>query len=619
MAFDGFTTAALVRELNDKLAGGRIYRIVQPESDELLLTIRPMMEKGGGQVRLTLSADPSLPLCYLTKDTRPAPQSAPTFCMLLRKYLQNGRITSVTQPGLERIIRIEIEHLNEMGDLCHHVLVIELMGKHSNIILLTPAAEADRAGIFIDEQSENGSAEGRDIILDSIRHVSQMVSSVREVLPGRPYFIPKTQGKRDPLAETRESFLAALSSCSVPAPRFLVQTYTGFSNVMAEEVTFRTHLGQDRSVSGFTPREQEQFYRVFRLVLEDVSEGRFSPAVYYHLGAADTIAQGEPLEYACLPLTMYRDLPVKRYESVSVLLESYYREKNALTRIRQKSADLRKVVQTILERDIHKYDLQCRQMKDTDKREKYRLYGELLHTYGYSIPAGADRAVLDNYYTNEKVTVPLDPARSAAQNAAHYFERYTKMKRTREELEKITKEVKAQIDQLETIRTSLDLSTTEGDLAQIRDELVKSGFLHRHTAKETKGRAKTPVPLPLHFVSSDGYDIYVGKNNTQNDELTFHKSKPTDIWFHANDIPGSHVILCTGGKPMEQIPDRAFLEAASLAAYYSSARGTGKLEVDYLERRNVKKPGGARPGFVVYYTNYSINVSSDDPGLKPTE
>ncbi len=599
MAFDGFTTRALQKELSEKLTGARIYRIVQPEADELLLTLRPEASRGGGQVRLLLCADATLPLVYLTSQNKPAPNTAPTFCMLLRKYLQNGKIVSVTQPGLERILRFEVEHLNEMGDLCRHVLVIELMGKHSNIILLDD-----------------------DVILDSIKHISQMVSSVREVLPGRPYFVPETQGKSNPFEETREHFFSLLSSESLPASRFLITHYNGFSTQMSEETVFRARLSQDRSVSELSSEDDERFWETFQALLADTAAGNFQPAVYYHLGAADAVSGGEPVEYSPLPLSMYRDLPEKHYASISELIENYYREKNALTRIRQKSADLRKIVQTILERDLHKYDLQSRQMKDTDKREKYRVYGELLNTYGYNIPAGVSSAELDNYYTGEKLTVPLDPTKTPLENAKRYFDRYTKLKRTREALETLMKDVKAEIDQLENIREALNLSVTEGDLAQIRAEMEESGFVRRHTEKgkgSRKGPSRIPEAKPLHFRSSDGYDIYVGKNNLQNEELTFHVAKPTDIWFHANDIAGSHVILKTEGTPFEQVPDRAFEEAASLAAYYSKGREAGRVEVDYLERKNVKKPSGARPGFVIYHTNYSILAEAGKKGLQEIE
>ena len=607
MAFDGITTACLCKELSDRLTGARIYKIAQTDRDELVLTLKPSTERGGGQCRLYLSADASLPLAYFTSKQRQAPLQAPAFCMLLRKHLQNGRILSVTQPGLERILRFTVEHLDEMGDLCRHTLVIELMGKHSNII-------------FLDD---------REQIVDSIKHISAMVSSVREVLPGRPYFVPDTRGKRDPLTESEERFDALLRTQQVAPARLLMSTYTGISTQMAEELCQRAHLSNDRSASSMTPQDRESLWHEFHTLMQDVSEGRFAPGIYYK--KEETGRRGAPVEYSAVSMRIYSDFPEHfeevRFSSMSELLETFYAQKNEVTRIRQKSVDLRRIVQTILERDVHKYDLQRKQIRDTEKRDKYRLYGELLNAYAYSVPAGAKSCEVDNYYTGEKIRIPLDPTLTPTQNAKKYFDRYTKLKRTHEALTGLTAEVKAEIDHLESIRTSLDLATNEGDLAQIRQELEDSGLVRRHTGAgkkrpgfdksgSKKGRARTPVSRPLHYVSSDGYDIYVGKNNTQNDQLTFHFAEPNDIWMHANDMPGSHVILRSAGRSMEEIPDRAFEEAASLAAWYSAGREQGKVEIDYLLRRNVKKPGGSKPGFVVYYTNYSILAKADISGLR---
>ena len=603
MAFDGITTACLCKELSDRLTGARIYKIAQTDRDELVLTLKPSAERGGGQCRLYLSADASLPLAYFTSKQRQAPLQAPAFCMLLRKHLQNGRILSVTQPGLERILRFTVEHLDEMGDLCRHTLVIELMGKHSNII-------------FLDD---------REQIVDSIKHISAMVSSVREVLPGRPYFVPDTRGKRDPLTESEERFDALLRTQQVAPARLLMSTYTGISTQMAEELCQRAHLSNDRSASSMTPQDRESLWHEFHTLMQDVREGRFAPGIYYK--KEETGRRGAPVEYSAVSMRIYSDFPERfeevRFSSMSELLETFYAQKNEVTRIRQKSVDLRRIVQTILERDVHKYDLQRKQIRDTEKRDKYRLYGELLNAYAYSVPAGAKSCEVDNYYTGEKIRIPLDPTLTPTQNAKKYFDRYTKLKRTHEALTGLTAEVKAEIDHLESIRTSLDLATNEGDLAQIRQELEDSGLVRRHTGAgkkrpgfdksgSKKGRARTPVSRPLHYVSSDGYDIYVGKNNTQNDQLTFHFAEPNDIWMHANDMPGSH----SGGRTMEEIPDRAFEEAASLAAWYSAGREQGKVEIDYLLRRNVKKPGGSKPGFVVYYTNYSILAKADISGLR---
>ena len=599
MAFDGITVAGLRSELQDSIGGGRIYKIAQTDRNELVITVRPSAEKGGGQLRLYLCADPSLPLVYLTQTSRQAPLQAPAFCMLLRKHLQNGRIVSVTQPGLERILRFEVEHRNEMGDLCTHYLVVEIMGKHSNII-------------FLDD---------KEMIVDSIRHVSSLVSSVREVLPGRSYFIPDTQSKKDPLTETHEGLMSVLDKGHMEVAKLLLRSYTGFSTVAAQELAHRARLTQDRSAALLSPAEKESLWQEFEKLILQIKQQEFTPVMYCR--QSDGRMAGAPAEFSLVKLSHYADCTEVDYDSPSRLLEDFYARKNIYTRIRQRSADLRHIVQTILERDVHKYDLQCRQIKDTEKRDKYKIYGELLNAYGYSVPAGEKSCEVLNYYTGENIRIPLDPTLTPQQNAQKYFDRYARMKRTNEALTRLTAEVKAEIDHLRSIQNALEFSTTDGDLSQIRREMEESGFLRRrYTGRKDqrgegkKGRARTPQILPLHYISSDGYDIYVGKNNTQNDEITFHMADSRDIWFHANDMPGSHVILRTGGRSMDEIPDRVFEEAAALAAYYSSGREQGKVEIDYLERRNVKKPSGAAPGFVVYYTNYSIIARTDISTLR---
>ena len=577
MAFDGVTIAAVVKELNDTCLGGRLYKIAQPESDELLLTIKT----GEGQRRLLLSADASLPLVYLTGQNKPSPMTAPGFCMLLRKHLQNGRITAVTQPGLERIIHIDVEHLDEMGDLCHKTLIVEIMGKHSNII-------------FCNEEG---------MILDSIKHVSGLVSSLREVLPGKPYFVAQTQDKLDPLSCEQEQFITALTSRPAVLYKAIYQSYTGISPILAQEVCHRSGLDGDAPTAAFSPQELEKTYHVFREMMDRVQNGDFAPVIAY--------TGKQPAEYAALPLTLYSQGQdtLQPYASVSALLEHYYAEKNTLTRIRQKSADLRRIVQTALERNVKKYDLQLQQIKDTEKRDKYRVYGELINTYGYNVPEGSKSMEALNYYTNEMITIPLDPDQTPAENAKRYFDKYGKLKRTFEALSTLTKEVKAEIEHLESISTALDIALLEEDLVQIREELAASGYIHKRGGKKEKVSSK-----PFHYMSSDGFHMYVGKNNYQNDELTFKFASGGDWWFHAKGMPGSHVIVkCEGA---DTLPDRTFEEAAKLAAYYSKGRGQEKVEIDYIQKKHVKKPNGAKPGFVVYYTNYSMMIDDDISGLK---
>ena len=581
MAFDGITIACLRKELSDRLVGGRITKIVQPEADELLLTIK----NNAAQYRLLLSASASLPLVYLTEKNKNAPMTAPGFCMLLRKHLGGGRITAVTQPSLERILRFEIEHLDEMGDLCRKYLIAELMGKHSNLIFCR----------------EDGT------ILDSIKHVSLAVSSVREVLPGRTYFIPHTQDKLDPLTASPAEMIEAV--CAKPAPlgKAIYTSLTGLSPAMAEELCHRSFLESARPAAALENRERDMLQHQLLRLMESIKGEDFTPRIYYN--------GKEPAEFSAVPLTMYEDLDAQSFEDMSGLLESYYAVKNTLTRIHQKSADLRRVVQTALERTRKKYDLQLKQLQDTEKREKYKVWGELIHTYGYGVPEGARSMQAINYYTNEEITIPLDSTLTAQENAKRYFDKYGKLKRTFEAVTKLLEETRNEIEHLESIQTALDMALTEEDLAPVREELVEYGYIRRKSGRNS-GKKPKLSSRPYHYLSSDGFDIYVGKNNFQNDELTFQFASGNDWWFHAKGVPGSHVILKSEGR---ELPDRAFEEAGRLAAYYSKNRGGDKVEIDYVEKKHVKKPGGGKPGFVVYYTNYSLVIDSDISALRQVE
>jgi len=580
MAFDGITIACLAKELREKLVGGRISKIAQPEKDELLFTINREKE----QVRLLMSADASLPLMYLTRENKKSPLTAPNFCMLLRKHIQNGRITGVSQPGLERIINFEIEHLNELGDLCHKTLAVEMMGKHSNII-------------FYNEEK---------VIIDSIKHISGMVSSVREVLPGRTYFIPRTEDKADVLEGklTQKEFTDLICLKPLPAFKSLYMNVTGLSPIVSQEICLRGNIDADQPVQTLTDQQMTSLFQAFQEFMHKVRQGDFTPNIVYD--------KQIPVEFGVLPFELYQELTAKEYDTVSEVLYQYYAQKSALTRIRQKSSDLRRIVQTALERNVKKYDLQMKQLRDTGKREKYKIYGELLHTYGYNIPEGAKSAEVDNYYTGEKMTVPLDPELTPMENAKKYFDKYGKLKRTYEALSELTLETKTEIEHLESVMAALDIALLEEDLVQIKEELVESGYIRRKgNARKVKVTSK-----PFHFISSDGYHMYVGKNNFQNDELTFQFARGDDWWFHAKGMPGSHVIVKSEGK---ELPDRTFEEAGRLAAHFSKAKGQDKVEIDYIEKKHVKKPNGAKPGFVVYYTNYSLMAGSDISDIERIE
>lgn len=571
MAFDGIVISDLVKEMHDKIEGGKIAKIAQPEKDELMFTIK----NNGSNYRLLVSSSASLPLAYFTETNKTSPMTAPNFCMLLRKHIGNGRIISVSQPGLERIIQLEIEHLDELGDLCRKKLIVELMGKHSNIIF----CKADGT------------------IIDSIKHISAQVSSVREVLPGREYFIPQTMDKKNPLTVTEGDFIHLLREAPAPIQKALYTRLTGISPIIGEELCHLASIDPDIPASEKTDVELVHLYHIFSQMMDDVREGNFSPRIIY--------LREEPVEFSALPLSCFEgsDYTVAEYSSISQLLEVYYASKNAISRIKQKSIDLRRIVQTALERNYKKYDLQLKQLKDTEKKDKYKVYGELLNTYGYELSGGEKELVCLNYYTNEDIRIPLDQQLSAKENAQKHFDRYNKLKRTFEALTDLTKGTKKEIDHLESVSTALDIALKEEDLVQIKEELTEYGYIKRKygNAKKQKITSK-----PFHYLSTDGFHIYVGKNNYQNEELTFKTATGNDWWFHAKGVPGSHVIVKAEGK---ELPDRVFEEAGSLAAYYSKGRANDKVEIDYIERKNVKKVAGAAPGFVIYHTNYSMVAS----------
>ena len=578
MALDGITIRALTGELNNRLVGGRISKIIQPESDELMLTVKT----ADSNERLLISAGASLPFVYLTDENKQAPMTAPNFCMLLRKHIQGGRIVDITQPGLERIIEITIEHLDEMGDLCRKILTIELMGKHSNIIFRKPD----------------------NTIIDSIKHISAAVSSVREVLPGREYFIPVAEGKvelhNEILCKQENKEITAALCKPIPLSKTIYTTFTGFSPAVAVSVCELAGLDSDRGANTYDDNELCKLVDVLADLDSKIESGDFHPAIILD-------DDGNPAEFEVIPLEQYRSCAHESYGTISDVLISYYARRNEYTRIRQKSADLRKIVSTMLERNVKKYDLQKKQLSDTEKMDKLRIWGELLQTYGYSAEDGADKLTCDNYYTNETVTIPLDPTISAMANSVKYFDKYNKLKRTKEAVTKLLEETGGEIEHLRSIMTCLDLAEGEDDLSEIKEELIDSGYIKRkgRAAKKRAGKSR-----PLHFVSSDGFHIYVGKNNYQNDEITFKLANGGDWWFHAKKMPGSHVIVrCEGSE----LSDRAFEEAASIAAYYSSGRSMGKVEIDYVKRKEVKKPSGAKPGFVVYYTNYSMVAKAQIP------
>lgn len=587
MAYDGIVVANTVKELNERILSGSITKIAQPEKDELLLTVKAQRKN----LRLSISASASLPMVYLREETALSPATAPNFCMTLRKHLSGGRIRRIYQPGaalseegLERIIVFEIEHLDEMGDLSTRILLCELMGKYSNIILL----------------KEDGT------IIDSIKHVTPSVSSVREVLPGRTYFIPDTRKKENPMGRiSREDFGRLLSEFPDCLQKALYGRFTGLSSVISEELCFRAGVDGDKPFSLLSQEEQDRVYQSFQELMETIRRGAFTPNILYE---GDAAAEFSAVRLTSLVAGGYRE---EVFVSISEVLTVYYAERARNGRIRAKSEDIRHILKTLTERTAKKLELWERQYQDAEKKDKYRIYGELLNTYGYSLSGGEKELCCQNYYDEgREIRIPLDPQLCAKENAQKFFDRYQKLKRTQEALTPQIAEARQQLWHLDSIANALTIAETEADLNQIRREMSDYGFIRKpQTGKRL--RKEELRSEPMHFVSSDGIDLYVGRNNYQNEEITFRLAEGNDWWFHAKNMPGSHVIAKTGNR---ELPDRTCLEAAALAAYYSRACGeehkhiSEKVEVDYVQKKALKRVPKAAPGYVIYHTNYSIMV-----------
>ena len=569
MAFDGIVISNLTYELNTNLVGGRISKISMPEDNELIFTIK----NNANTYRLLVSASASLPLVYLTDVNKPAPKVAPAFLMLLRKYIGTAKINNIFQMGLERILCFELEHLNELGDLSHKRMYIEIMGKHSNII-------------FTDENNK---------IIDSIKRISANMSSLREVLPGREYFLPEELKKKDLLNTGLEEFIDILKSKEYPLVKSVYMNFAGISPLIAEEIILRASLLSQAPSTSLSELEYTHLFHTIQNLLEDINAHNFTPNIIYK--------GEEAIEFSSINLYSYEGKEYKgeSFDSVSKMLYDFYSSREAFVLNRQKSSDLRRIVNTALERASKKYDLQEKQLQDADKKDIYRVYGDLLNTYGYSLKGGESSFTTENFYDdNKEITIPLDKNKSAKENAKKYYDKYAKLSRTTKALSEEILKTKNDIEHLQSIQTALEVSSDDESLSQIRQELVDFGYIKKHSSAKKQKIASHPY----HYISSDGYDIYVGKNNYQNEELTFKVATGNDWWFHAKGIPGSHVILKSNNE--EELPDRAYEEAAALAAFYSKAKDADKVEVDYIQKKNIKKVAGAAPGFVIYHSNWSM-------------
>lgn len=538
MSFDGFFLHHLTKELQDELLYGRIQKVNQPFEHELVLTIRNNRKN----YKLLLSAHPVFGRLQITKTDFQNPQTPNTFTMIMRKYLQGAVIENITQIENDRVLEIAFSNKNEIGDNIKVTLVVEIMGKHSNIILIDKAESK---------------------MIESIKHIGFSQNSYRTILPGSTYIAPPKTDAKNPFTVSDEKLFEILQTEDL-APRHLQKLFQGLGRDTAENLA--AQLSDDKL---------KQFRAFFaRPVQPNMTDKSFAAVPFDKSG--------------------------QTFDSLSELLDVFYQDKAERDRVNQQSSDLIHRVQTELDKNIKKLAKQEKELAATENAEEFRQKGELLTTYLSMVPNNQDQVELDNYYTNEKITIALDKSLTPNQNAQRYFKKYQKLKEAVKHLTGLIEETKHTITYLESVETALSHASIS-DIEDIREELVETGFVKRRTRDKRHKRKK-----PEQYLASDGKTIImVGRNNLQNDELTFKMAKKGELWFHAKDIPGSHVLIKDNLNPSDEVKT----DAAELAAYYSKARLSNLIQVDMIEAKKLNKPTGAKPGFVTYTGQKTLRVT----------
>jgi predicted ribosome quality control (RQC) complex YloA/Tae2 family protein len=561
MSFDGIFTYAMIKELKQTIESGRITKIHQPFKHELVIQVRAH----GQNHKLLLSAHPSYARVHLTNESYENPAEPPMFCMLLRKHLEGSIIESIKQVDLDRMIIIETKGRNEIGDLSVKQLIIEIMGRHSNIIL-------------VDKESNT--------IIDSIKHLPPSINRHRTVLPGYEYIAPPSQGKTNPLFINEETVIKKLDFNSGKLAEQLVENFAGISPVFAKEAVFRAGLANRTTLP-----------KSFIAMIDDIKSGHITPQIYYN-NTKET--------FYVLPL-MHLQGEAKRFSTLSEMLDRYYFGKAERDRVKQQANDLERFIANEKAKNEKKIKKLKQSLKDAEKAEQYRLYGELLTANLYAIQRGDKEIEVINYYDENggTVVIPLDPQKSPSENAQSYFQKYQKAKNSVHIIEEQIERAKQEIDYFERLLQQME-SASPKDVEEIREELIEEGYLRARQSKQTKKQKQGKIELEK-YIASDGTEILVGKNNKQNDYLTNKLAHKDEIWLHTKDIPGSHVVI-RSKNPSEQ----TILEAANLAAYFSKAKHSSSVPVDYTQIRYVKKPSGAKPGFVIYENQQTVYVTPNE-------
>ncbi len=577
MPFDGLAIKAVTEELNSSLLDARIDKIYQPEKDELILTTRhPKI----GTHRLLISANARWSRMHITESRKPNPKVPPSFCMLLRKYLEGGKIKSIRQIDFERIVYIDIEALDEFREWKSKILVCEFMGRHSNIILINPETR---------------------IILDAIKRYGKDLSSFREVLPGKEYIDPPSQDKLNPLVFDYNALVQNIwqQDNSKILSSALFQTYTGISPFLSREICMSAGLDPNIPVEECGEYELTAIYRRLKELLTDVSNGKTKPAVIYQ--------ENQPVDFCpYLPATgIY-----KTFDSVNTACDIFYTSKLDYLRLESMKTNLSRNIKAILDKVYKKQFFQTGDLSKAEENEKYRIWGELITAYSHQFKKGDTQAVLDDFNTGEQVSIELDPRYTPMQNAQKYFKTYSKSRKAIKHLENLMARNQEEIDYLESVLVTIQQAEYPDEIDEIIEELENE----KYVKGQFKKRSRPTPSSPRKFISSDNLEILVGRNNRQNDTLSIKMAERSDLWLHTKNIPGTHVIVKLPKYigSIHDMPDATLEEAALLAAYFSKAEQSEKVEVDYTFRSNVKKPGGARPGMVIYENYWTILVNPQE-------
>ena len=565
---------AVLTEFSCEFPEAKIEKVLQPQNDEIDLVIK----HAGSVRRLVFNVGPNAPRLQLSDTAKENPVKAPMFCMLLRKYFTGARIVGVSQPGFDRIADFEVSCYDEMGFAVTKHIICEIMGKYANLIV----------------------TDGDMKVLTALKIIDFAASTVRQVLPGLKYQIPAMQDKLSPLALDRPLFFERLAEFppEKTGEKFITSTYSGIATQIARELVYRASGGVDTPICNIDP---ERFFSVFSDWQSLLIEGRYSPTVVYRDGA--------PIDYSYMDVTYLGEAVEKRvYPRLSELFDEYFSDKDRTERIRQRAKDLLRLLASAKQRTEKKLAIQRESLLDSERGEEHKKNGDLITANLYRLERGMSSFTTVDYYdeTCPEITVPLNPMLSPSQNAQKAYKLYNKCKTAKEVLTEQIKLWEAELEYLDSVHAFLDRAECEQDLVEIREELYGAGYASRLRGYKPQKQIK---PRPMEFTTSGGYRLLVGRNNIQNDRLTFKIADKSDIWFHTKDIPGSHVIMVTDG---EEPSERDYTEAAELAAHFSQATGD-VVAVDYTRVKNIKKPQGAKPGFVIYKTNYTAFVKPKAP------